>query len=147
MNKFVIFDLDGTLININSISHLADAQEWEAFADASLDCPPFHEMVEYARHIQQLKTISTLVVTAKPERLRARTMNWLSMQGLIPEALLMRPHKDFRPSVELKPALLEEYLGENWKEQILFTVEDRDKVVNAWRALGIACLQCAPSLY
>jgi phosphoglycolate phosphatase-like HAD superfamily hydrolase len=147
MKKYVIFDLDGTLININSITHLADAKEWEQFADESLSCPPFPEMVEYARHIQQLKNIGLIIVTAKPERLRARTFNWLSVNGIIPDALLMRPHKDFRTSVELKPALLTEHLGDDWKQQVLFTVEDRDKVVDAWRAIGITCLQCAPSLY
>ncbi len=147
MKKFVIFDLDGTLINVNSITHLADSQEWDAFHDASMDCPPFEAMVEYARHIQQLKTIGIIIVTAKSERLRARTMNWLSMQGIIPDVLLMRPNKDFRPSVELKPQLLQEQLGEDWKDQVLFTIEDRDKVVDAWRALGVQCLQCAPSLY
>jgi beta-phosphoglucomutase-like phosphatase (HAD superfamily) len=145
--KYVIFDLDGTLININSVTHHADAKDWEAFADATLDCPPFESMVEYARHIQQLKTIGLIVATAKPERLRARTLNWLSMQGIIPDALLMRPHKDFRPSAELKPALIQEFIGEDWKPQVLFAIEDRDKVVDAWRALGVPCLQCAPSLY
>jgi FMN phosphatase YigB (HAD superfamily) len=145
--KYVIFDLDGTLINISSVVHLADAKEWEEFADATLTCPPFPEMVEYARHIQQLKTVGLIVVTAKPERLRQRTLNWLSMQGIIADELLMRPNKDFRTSAELKPGLLQQHLGDEWKGQILFAIEDRDKVVDAWRALGIACLQCAPSLY
>lgn len=144
---YVVFDLDGTLINIDSVVHLAQSKEWEAFADATMDCPPFPQMVEYARFIQRMKTIDWIVCTAKPERLRQRTLNWLSMQGLVPDMLLMRPAHDFRPSAELKLSLVKEALGNEWLSKILFAVEDRDKVVDAWRAAGVSCLQCAPSLY
>lgn len=145
--QYVIFDLDGTLINIESVAHLAQAREWEEFADATMACPPFEAMTSYARSIQKLNTIGVIICTAKPERLRAKTLNWLSMQGIIPDALLMRPAHDYRSSPELKLALMEGHLGDQWKRQILFAVEDRDKVVDAWRAAGVACLQCAPSLY
>jgi hypothetical protein len=141
----VVFDLDGTLINIESVAHFAADKDWEAFADATLDCPSYPDMVKFALICQRQMDI--IVCTAKPERLRSRVVNWLSINGILPDALLMRPHHDYRSSPELKLALVSEYLGENWKDQILFAVEDRDKMTDAWRAAGVSCLQCAPSLY
>jgi FMN phosphatase YigB (HAD superfamily) len=142
---YAVFDLDGTLINVESAAHLAADREWDAFHDATLDCPPYADMLIFALMAQRYADV--IVCTAKPERLRARVLNWLSMHGILPDALLMRPDKDFRPSPVLKLELMEEHLGPDWKQQILFAVEDRDKMVDAWRAAGITCLQCSPSLY
>ena len=142
---YVVFDLDGTLINIESAAHLAADKEWDAFHEATMDCPPYERMVQFALICQ--RQVDIIICTAKPEKLRARTLNWLSMRGILPDALLMRPNHDYRPSTTLKLELLEDYLGDDWKQQILFTVEDRDKMVDAWRAAGIQCLQCSPSLY
>jgi FMN phosphatase YigB (HAD superfamily) len=145
----VVFDLDGTLINVESVVHLAQAKEWDEFHEATLRCPPYQQMVDYARFIQRLTQIDWIVATAKPEKFRHRTVNWLSVHGLMPEALLMRSDHDYRPSPELKLDMVRSYVGgeENWKSSILFAVEDRDKMVDAWRGAGVPCLQCAPSLY
>lgn len=142
---YALFDLDGTLINIESVAHFAADRDWEAFADATLDCPAHPDMVKFVLMMQRQCDI--IIVTAKPVRLHDRTINWLSMNGILPDALLMRPHHDYRSSPELKLALIKEHLGDEWQSQILFAVEDRDKMVDAWRAAGITCLQCSPSLY
>lgn len=150
VGRFIVFDLDGTLINIDSCVHLMHDQQFEEFADATLKCPPIESMVSFARYCQLMGDL--LIVTAKPERLHAASMNWLSMQGLQPEAILMRPKHDYRSSPELKLAQLQEYIDPagrlpRWQDTIMFAVEDRDKMVDAYRAAGITCLQCAPSLY
>lgn len=145
--ELVVFDLDGTLINIDSIQHLAQEQDWEALADQSMDCPPVRNMVDFAIFCQRLKGVVMVICTSKPERLHLRTLNWLSAQGIIPDILLMRPHMNYMPSNELKPFLMSRLFGAEWAEQVLFAVEDRDKAVDAWRAAGVTCLQCAPSMY
>lgn len=146
-----VFDLDGTLINIDPVAHLANEKKWDEFADATMSCQPIYNMLAFARCCQRFSEV--LIVTAKPERLRFRTLNWLSIHGIVPTAMMMRPAHDYRSSPELKLALLKEHMEEifgtdvDWKRQIMFAVEDRDKMVDAWRAAGITCLQCAPSLY
>ena len=147
---FTVFDLDGTLINIDSVVHLMADQKYEEFADATLECPPHPAMVNFARRCQLFSEL--LIVTAKPERLHDKTINYLSFYGLQPEAIMMRPKHNFDPSPELKMKLLQGYVDpelklERWQDTILFAVEDRDKMVDAYRAAGITCLQCAPSLY
>lgn len=141
--KFVLFDLDGTLINVNPIVHLIG--QWEEFAEASLKCPPATRMVEFALHCQRFSDI--IVVTGKSEVYQQRVADYLSLLGILPEAILMRPKSSMDSDAILKPRLIEQYLGADWRDQVLFAVEDRDKMVEAWRALDITCLQCAPSLY
>jgi FMN phosphatase YigB (HAD superfamily) len=150
VGRFIVFDLDGTLINIDSCFHLMADQKYEEFADATLECPPVENIVSFARYCQLMGDL--LIVTAKPERLREKAINWLSFNGLQPEAILMRPKHDYRSSPELKLALLQEYIDPGlklprWQDTIMFAVEDRDKMVDAYRDAGITTFQCAPSLY
>lgn len=142
-HRYVIFDLDGTLININSIQHLIG--DWEEFHPASVKCPPNEAMVEFARRCQQHSDI--ILITGKPERFRRSVIDWLRLQGIDPDFVLMRPELCSLSDAELKPHLAEKLLGSDWADKVLFAVEDRDKMVNAWRAAGINCLQCAESLY
>jgi hypothetical protein len=142
-SAFIVFDLDGTLININSITHLIG--DWEAFHQASLTCPSNEPMVEFARRCQRLGEI--IICTGKGEEYRKQTNDWLSLRGILPDLLLMRPKLNDMSDALLKPWLMERHVGADWKERTLFVVEDRDKAVNAWRALGVTCLQCAESLY
>jgi hypothetical protein len=142
---YAVFDLDGTLINIESVAHFAADKEWDAFHEATLDCPPHDDMIRFALMCQRLCDL--IICTAKPIKLHDRALNWLSAHGILPDAMLMRPSHDYRPSAELKLDLIKEHLGDDWKSQVLFTVEDRDKMVDAWRAAGATCLQCSPSLY
>lgn len=138
----ILFDFDGTLIDLDPITHLWG--DWDAFHVASFDCPPREGVVEFARRCQLM--CHTAVVTGKPERYRTKMVNWLSFHGLLPDELLMRPDHSMQPDAELKPALLIDWLGPDWKERIIAVVEDRDKMVDAWRAEGVTCLQAAPCI-
>lgn len=139
----VIFDLDGTLININSIAELIG--DWDEFHAASLKCPANEPILEFAKRCQIFSHL--IVVTGKPESFRRGVEGWLSFRGLLPEAVLMRPTMSSDSDAQLKPMLMEKEFGPDWKSRVMFAVEDRDKMTNAWRAEGITCLQCAESLY
>lgn len=141
--KAVLFDLDGTLINVNSIAHLIG--DWDAFAEASVTCPPAEAMCDFARQMQRIGEM--IIVTGKSEAYRHRVIDWLAMQGIMPDLLLMRPLLNSESDITLKIRMVEIAMGADWSAQVLFAVEDRDKMVEAWRAAGITCLQCAPSLY
>ena len=55
---------------------------------------------------------------------------------------MMRPHKtmNFVPDEVLKKDMLDKYLDIN---DIFMVVDDRQKVVDMWRSLGLICLQVA----
>ena len=138
----IVFDVDGTLIDTDPIAHLWG--DWDAFHAASFDCPERVGMVDLARRWQGLGR--SVIVTGKSDRFRWKLNNWLSIRGLIPDAVLMRPDGNFQPDAELKVTLMIEEFGPTWKERVVVAIDDRDKMVDAWRAEGITCLQAAPCL-
>jgi hypothetical protein len=52
----------------------------------------------------------------------------------------MRPAGDFTPDEELKRRWISEYD----LSQVLCIFDDRQKVVDMWRELGLTCFQVAP---
>lgn len=136
----IIFDFDGTLCNTDPITHLWG--DWDAFHPATFECPPREGIVNLARRCQLIAKVA--VVTGKPEAYRARMLNWLSLHGLIPEVVLMRPDYSGLPDAQLKPELVREWAGT--LDHVICAVEDRDKMVDAWRAEGVTCLQAAPCI-
>ena len=138
----IIFDVDGTLIDTDPIAHLWG--DWDAFHAASFDCPERVGIVELARRLQLVG--HTAIVTGKGERFRTKLANWLSVRGLIPDCLLMRPEGNWMSDTELKVTLLIEEYGPSWKDRVIAAIDDRDKMVDAWRAEGVTCLQAAPCL-
>ncbi len=54
----------------------------------------------------------------------------------------MRPEKDYRDDGTIKAELLDKILADGWEPWLV--VEDRQRVVDMWRARGLTCLQCAP---
>lgn len=138
----IIFDFDGTLVDCDPINHLWG--DWDAFHNATFDCPPRMGVVELARRCQLIAIV--VVVTGKPERYRAKMLNWLSFHGLQPDEILMRPDHSSMSDIELKPVLMFDWAGFDWKERTICAIEDRDKMVDAWRAEGVLCLQAAQCL-
>lgn len=137
----IVFDFDGTLCDTDPIIHLWG--DWDAFHAATFDCPAREGVVELAKRMQLIARV--VVVTGKPERYRAKMTNWLSFRGIQPDFILMRPEGSMASDAELKPALLDEWQPD-WKRSAICVIEDRDKMVDAWRALGVTCLQAAPCI-
>lgn len=145
LRDLILIDLDGTLININGIADLIP--DWDAFHDASFRCPANEAVVEFVRALQLLDNREVIIVTGKPDTYQSLATEWLRYHGLMPDAILMRPKDNAMSDADLKPWLVEKHCGEGWEQRVLFTLEDRDKMVNAWRARGLTCFQCAESLY
>lgn len=73
---------------------------------------------------------------------REATEAWLKHYGIDHDALIMRPAGDGRNDAVVKNELFEERVAPHYN--VLFTLDDRDRVVDMWRAKGIKCLQVAP---
>ena len=68
------------------------------------------------------------------------TKQWLNKHNVPWSRLFMRPIKDFTPDDILK----KDWLDDIGKNNVLCTFDDRQKVVDMWRANGISCFQVAP---
>lgn len=138
--KFVIVDIDGTIAKINPERMQYAHVDWDAFYADKFDDEPVPEMVSLVKSL--MRKYEVVYCTARSERARVKTLNWFD-RNEIPysnDNLLMRGDNDERPSVEVKLDLLKRKRIRH--SQIAFIIEDNNKVVKAFRELGILVLQC-----
>ncbi|MFE4579375.1 HAD family hydrolase [Streptomyces chartreusis] len=95
----VAFDLEGGLINVSAIHHVA--KDSSRFHAAMLGCPPNRDVVATARHARESgKTV--LVMTGADRRLEQLVVTWLGRQDVPATLLLMRGRTDYRPGAVVK---------------------------------------------
>lgn len=141
MKDTIVIDLDGTLANVDHRRHLVSGKHrnYEAFHALLGQDPPNDWCVSIMRHFWNMGH-EVAIVSARPKSCETATRAWLEKHGVKFNGLyLLRPDGDSTPDQELKRSWLQSY----GKDQILFVVDDRQKVVDMWRSEGLTCLQCA----
>lgn len=138
---FVIFDLDGTLADIDHRVHFVrnGKRDWKSFFAACVDdMPNLHVIDTLKAHVAAGHTVR--IWSARSDVVRAETEKWLSDYGIDPWRLQhMRADGDSTPDVELKRYWLNQ---ECIRPDLIY--DDRQRVVDMWRAEGISCFQvCA----
>lgn len=143
----IVFDLDGTLCDIEHRRHLVTKPraDWEAFYKACLLDSPKHAMLDLLHMVALGAGREVQIWSGRSELVREETLAWFNkfapwvVKVKIP--IRMRPLKDTTPDDVLK----ERWLDEELARGIVITaaVDDRNKVVAMWRRRGIVCLQCA----
>lgn len=144
----VIFDLDGTLANIDHRRHLVEGgnKDWDAFYAACTEDAPVEAVIAtLIAHADAGHEI--MIVSGRSDEVHEETLIWLDNHvffrlnaGSVCN-VRMREVGDFTPDDELKMKWLRESLP---RERILCVYDDRNKVVSAWRKAGIPCFQVAP---
>lgn len=143
----IIFDLDGTLANIDKRRTKATKADgkinWKIFfapENIELD-EPIEAVIKTFQALKQtgfrVGIFSGRDVISKKE-----TELWLSKYGVEFDFLRMRPHGDFTPDDKLKKFWLDVEISAG--NEIMCVYDDRDKVVKMWRENGVACFQVAP---
>jgi len=140
----IIFDLDGTLANIDDRRTKATNTDgkinWNVFfapENIQLDKP----------NIPVIKMFKALaasgykmaIFSGRDDISSKETLSWLASYGIDPDLFRMRRHGSFVPDDKLKKLWLEDIkkLGHN----VICAYDDRDKVVKMWRDNGITCMQ------
>ena len=139
MDKTVICDLDSTLFDIDHRLYLLEEKQWDAFFAACVDDTPNEWCVELLQALQA-RGIPIMFVSGRNEVVRAETSRQLTELGFGMCKLFMRPKDDRRGDVDFKRKLLQTELADL---DILFVIEDRQRVCEMWREHGIIVLQCA----
>lgn len=135
-------DLDGTIANDDHRVHIWSGGNYdECFAVQYLDTPN-EDVIWLLNSLASNMDICVLIITARPEQFRAQTCDWLlkhNVNGI--GGLLMRPEGDRTPSGELKIRILEQRFGSKQAvlDNVIFVLEDRDKVVKSLREYGLKC--------
>ena len=138
----IVVDLDGTLANIDHRLHYVKREkpDWDAFyAACDKDTPN-----EWCLHLLQafhesFYQYEVLIVSARRKSEQIKTMVWMRSHNVrFDQIFLLREDGNHEEDTVLKKRWLDRY----GKDRILFVVDDRQKVVDMWRAEGLVCLQC-----
>ena len=179
----ILFDLDGTIANVDGRRQAADQAEeeyildnihtvstdldttepvdgrstmrefnraakaewWKAWQDPDnikrLDYPN-ELVVSVLRDWRERGKVIT-IVSARNDKNRDVTEQWLAQWGIPYDALYMRKDGDYRPDNVFKQELLDN-IRKNGNDLIERVYDDRNQVVDMWRANGIECIQVVP---
>ena len=143
--KAIIVDLDGTLCDTKHRQHHMEQKpkNWKAFYGGISKDKPNEWCLELIRAMSDYVTI--FFVSGRPDDYRPQTIEWLK-KWVTPsefeaQILLMRKSGDFRQDAIIKTEIYRQHIETDF--DVLFCVDDRQQVVDAWRELGLTCLQCA----
>ena len=155
-SKWFIFDLDGTLADIETRRRLCTKDDgkmdWNKFFDPKnikLDEPKQDVIMMF----QALKALGhkIAIFSGRSASTKQATFDWLEKHGVGDWDLLkLRPEKHpfkFMPDDKLKLQWFEQTFvePENMSEtEVVAVFDDRDKVVKMWREIGLTCMQVAP---
>ena len=163
--KTVIFDLDGTLANIDTRRNMSlkpnGKLDWDIFADPSSILNWDVPNVPVIKMAQLFKAdgFRIVIFSGRNDRGFDATVLWLNNNHVPFDLLVMRPDKfkdkswpiadgnpatpdmRFMPDEILKKKMLDTFVDIN---DVFLVVDDRDKVVKMWRDLGLNTFQVAP---
>jgi len=134
--KAIIVDIDGTI----ATHYDEDGSQMREHHDYSLviDDRPIPEIIKLVR-LYHDAGYNILITSGRMDNSRQSTVNWLALWRVPYTELIMRKFKDFRPDDEVKLDLYEEYIEPDYKVEVV--LDDRQRVVDMWRRIGLRCLQ------
>ena len=166
----IIFDLDGTLAIIEKrrikagsptgLTPTKEKMDWNIFFDGKnieLD-EPNYPVISMAQMYYE-NGYNIVIFSGRNDRSYKETKEWLEKYEVPYNLLVMRPDKfqsDSYPIAEGNPAtpdmrympdeILKKKMLDTFVDidDVFMTVDDRQKVVDMWRSLGLTCFQVAP---
>ena len=165
----VIFDLDGTLAIIDKRrikagktvdGKVTNKMNWDTFFDPeniNLD-EPNEPVIKMAQMFHE-EGFKIVIFSGRNDRSFHTTVEWLKIHEVPHDLLVMRPDKfkedswpiadgnpatpdmRFMPDDILKKKMLDTFIDIN---DVFLVVDDRNKVVDMWRGLGLNVFQVAP---
>lgn len=139
----IICDLDGTIALDHGRAHFLhpiETRDWDAYFEACHTDQPSLPTIEVLKALAPWHKI--FILTGRKATVHEKTVEWLKKYQVPWNSLQMRNVNDRTDDHILK---------EQWASQLnltpsntLFVMEDRQRVVDMWRAKGFRCFQVAP---
>ena len=131
MKRIAVFDVDGTLMDVNHRRHYVSGKDkdWPAFFRA-MD-------LDTMAHALHNDGYDIIVVSGRNEKHREITEHQLAFGKLDYVKLIMRPDDNYEPDFVFKKSVLDALVEADLKPQ--FAVDDRPSVVQRWRENGVPC--------
>ena len=151
-DSWVIFDLDGTLANIEERRKLATKDngkmDWNKFFDPEnirLD-KPNPAVIKMAQVLAESGHMIA-ILSGRSKGTQLTTKSWLNRNNVPYHIIKMRPTSKewmYMPDDELKQHWLDDLFPGDIRDRIVAVFDDRQKVVDMWRKNGLTCMQVAP---
>ena len=141
----VVFDVDGVLSDAAARQHYLKGPrpDWEAFFSASAEDPLIDEVATLLGLLS--KELAIVLLTARPARTGALTVDWLARYELRWDLLVMRRDHDYRPARAVKQEAVREMLARGL--DLKLCVEDDLRNVEMFRAEGLPALYIHSGYY
>lgn len=138
--KAFLVDIDGTLAHMKDRSPF----DWKRVSEDDVDevIADIVYRLRFGSLGNEDYDMTCIVMSGRDESCRDETQKWLNEHNIWGDHLFMRPEKDMRPDNIIKSELFDKHVRDNF--DVRFVLDDRQQVVDMWRAMGITCLQVAP---
>ena len=146
----IIFDIDGTLMNIDHRRHFVEGKikDWESFEKKIESDVPYPDISQLLVSLYESNNHRFIFCSGRREKNReitheqivailSRANNYLP--NPLDIVLMMRGDDDRRPDYIVKLDILGQLRVKGYNPELVF--DDRTSVVEMWRAQGIRCLQ------
>jgi len=128
----ILVDIDGTLAQM----HGRSPYEWHRVGE-DVAVEKIVNLVNTQAFYHRI-----IVMSGRDGSCREQTEQWLDGNDVLWDYLYMREAGDMRKDNIVKYELFDKHVRGNFDVQ--YVLDDRNQVVDMWRALGLTCLQVAP---
>ena len=140
LTRAVIVDIDGTIADGTHREHHLqnDPPDWDRYLSL-MHLDTEHKDILDLVDLLYRTGHTILLCTSRGMEYEVETKNWLEDYKVPYHKLYMRTKGDRRQDTVIKAEIYREMLEYGYK--IWFVLEDRERVVEMWRNLGVTCLQ------
>lgn len=125
-----LFDIDGTLAEMVARGPF----EWDKVGNDN----PRHQVVNTLQALYGCG-YRIIVMSGRDAVCQRETIDWLDRNEIPFDDIFMRPEGDMRKDNIVKQELFDKYVRFNYDVVAVF--DDRQQVVDMWRAMGVDCFQ------
>lgn len=129
-----LLDIDGTIAHMTSGR---DPYDYTRVYEDTVDEAVLQVVEALAADCHDI-----VVMSGRDESCRAETEQWLTDNQVPHRELFMRPAGDMRKDSIVKAELFDKHVRYRYNVRGVF--DDRDQVVQMWRAMGLKCFQVQP---
>src|SRR3990167_11253968 len=146
--KIAIVDIDGTLANMKHRKHFLDThpKDYQNFYGCVRHDTPHPRVINAVQHLHQTGH-TIIILSGRPAHMSGTpdinvgflTDEWLNKHNVPNDHLFMRRSGDYRPDNVVKAelfSLLENKAGMK-REAVKIVLDDRERVCEVWRMLGL----------
>lgn len=129
-----IVDIDGTL----AIHGSRSPYDWRRADTDEPNLPVVMAVQALAAHPE---VSAIIAISGREEKAREVSHRWLTEAGVPYDELLMRADGDYRPDDIVKEELFRQQVQTRYS--VAAVIDDRERVVQMWRRIGLVCFQVA----